>query len=592
MSNGREMEWDHVYVIGLAIVATTLLALEKANLSVVGIGLILAVLAPGMVDAKDAIAGFGNKAVVAVGALYVVGEGFLRTGAASLLASRILARTGNSEALIALTIMIFAAVFSAFVNNTLVVVMLMPVITSISRETGLFPSRFLIPLSYASIVGGMTTLVGTSTNLLVSGVLEDLGRPKIEMFEMSKAGLIFASVGVVYMATLGRHLLPKIPSLSTQASAAEIHEYVTEVTIGPGSPLIGKRIDDVGSTDAKRARASMVVRNEAVLRPPFGEATVQAGDILEVSGKVQDLASLHQDPSHTVELDTEAYNPSTMSFFEIALSPTSENVGRTVRDLHLKSEHGAVVVGVMRNGEHLQVRIADLRMGAGDVLLAFGNEKSRESLRESTQFHLIEGVHEKIYRRDKAPVASAIVAGIVVLFVLGVEPVTAALAGALAMVVSGCLTVAQANRSINWPILTFIAGTLALSRALESTGANARVAELFAGLGAISPYAVLAGLYLVTIVLTELVSNNAVAVIMTPVAIATAASAGIDERLLVLAVAFGASTSFANPLGYKTNLLVYGPGGYRFRDYLRVGLLMDVLLAATGLLILPWFWPM
>lgn len=285
MSNGREMEWDHVYVIGLAIVATTLLALEKANLSVVGIGLILAVLAPGMVDAKDAIAGFGNKAVVAVGALYVVGEGFLRTGAASLLASRILARTGNSEALIALTIMIFAAVFSAFVNNTLVVVMLMPVITSISRETGLFPSRFLIPLSYASIVGGMTTLVGTSTNLLVSGVLEDLGRPKIEMFEMSKAGLIFASVGVVYMATLGRHLLPKIPSLSTQASAAEIHEYVTEVTIGPGSPLIGKRIDDVGSTDAKRARASMVVRNEAVLRPPFGEATVQAGDILEVDRK-------------------------------------------------------------------------------------------------------------------------------------------------------------------------------------------------------------------------------------------------------------------------------------------------------------------
>ncbi len=588
------MEWAHAYILLLGALATGLLAFEKAPLSVVGIGLILAVAAPGLVTPQEAIAGFGNKAIVTVGALYVVGEGFLRTGAASILASRILARTGGHEATVTLLIMLMAAVLSAFVNNVLVVVTFLPVVTSICRETGMYPSRLLIPLSYASIAGGLTTLVGTSTNLLVSGILEDLGRPAIGMFEMTPVGVLLACVAILYVALVGRHFLPRIPSLASAPGAHDLREYVTEITVGPKSPLVGLPIDEIGRSGGGPAtRATMVVRDEQVLRPPFGDLRIAPGDILAVSGRVQDLASLHRDP-HNVGMDArDRYVPASMSFFEVSLSPASGQIGRRIRDLQLKARHGAVVVGLLRNGQHIQTRVGDLRLGGGDVLLVFGDDKSRTSLRTNADFHVIEGVAEQIFRREKAPTAMLVVIGVIAAFVLHVEPVLAALGGALAMLLTGCLTVGQANRCVNWPLLIFIAGTLALSRALRATAADVwignSIAHAFEGA---APIALLAGMYFGTILLTELLSNNAVAVIMTPVAVATAKASGIDERALVLAVAFAASNSFANPVGYKTNLLVLGPGGYRFRDFLRVGLGLDVLMGLAGVLTLPWFFPL
>lgn len=581
------MAWEHAYVFLLAAAATVLLALEKAQMGVLGIGLIVAVAVPGLLTAQEAISGFANTALVTVAALFIVGEGLQRSGAASLIASHILHRTGGRESTVVLLTMVMSAVLSAFINNILVVITFLPVVTSICRSTGIFPSRLLIPLSYASILGGMCTLVGTSTNLLVSGVLEAAGERSISMFEMSLPGMLIAATGILYMSLIGRHLLPRIPSLAGQVSPDDFKEYVTEITVTRGSPFVGVPIDEVGC-DRKGVGLSipMLVRGERVLRPPYTDELVQVGDILVASGEVNQLARLH-DPTGRIKghgKETERYDPSSMSFFELSLTPSSSSIGTKVCDLELKHRHDAVVIGLLRNGHHQQERIANFRLRTGDVLLAFGNDASRLSLRRSGDFNLIEGVDEKIYRHSKAPMATLILLSVVTLFATGIiHPCTAALCGALGMVLSGCLSVPQANRAVHWPLIMFIAGTLALSKALMVTGADQLLGHLITdNLGGYGPIALIIAIYLGTIVFTELLSNNAVAVMMTPVALATAEIAGVDPRPLVMAVMFGASSCFANPIGYQTNLLVFGPGGYRFRDFLRIGLGLDLLLFGVG----------
>ncbi len=596
-------QFVHIYLIGIAIATIVLLALEKVHLSVLGIGLVIAVAAPapwvpGLLDAKAAIAGFANPAVVTIAALYIVGEGFLRTGAALQLADRILQRTGGNEATVVFLVMIMAALLSAFVNNTLVVVTFMPVITTICQRTGLYPSRLLIPLSYACILGGMCSLVGTSTNLLVSGVLADLGKPELTMFQMSPAGILIACVGILYLGLVGRHFLPRVHSLTSQMTGGATKEYVMELTVGKGSKLVGQVVTDIGKDGV---HAVMLIRDENAIWPPFEEQTVSADDILMLTGPVQELSQMQQIAQEKPEGEDQ-YDPSTMSFFELALPPNSNLVGQTIGGIALKNSHGSAVVAIERSGKHIRERLATMTLHAGDVLLAFGDDRSKASLRQSPDYHLIEGIDEKIYRSSKAPISLAIIAIVVALFVTGqFHYVIAALLGATLMTVTGCLSVRRALQSVNWPILLFIGGTIAFSKALNKCGTSDLIAGVINDVfGSYGPFALLFALYFTTILLTEVLTNNAVAIIMTPIALATAEVASKDLPLgepvnylpFVFAVMLGASCCFANPVGYTTNLLVFGPGGYRFSHFLRVGLPMDFILGIVGVTAIALFWPL
>ncbi len=595
------MHWEYLFLLFLTIGAITLLVLEKAPLSVVGLSLVILAAASGIVEARDAIAGFANPAVVTIAALYIVGEGFLRTGAASILADKILHRTGGTELTVLLLITTMAALLSAFVNNTLVVVTFLPVIITICRDTGIAPSRLLIPMSYGSILGGMCTLVGTSTNILVHGQLIEAGEPGLSMFEMTSCGMVLAGTGILYLAFFGRRLLPTVPTLATQPGTGSLREFVTEITVSAGSPLIGELVANIGERQkGKRAHPVMLCRNEYLMVPPFENLRVKAGDSLMVSGAVQDLAVLRRESDSDVSpLDADRYDPRTMTFFELVLTPNSGLAGRRIRDLALKRQHNAAIAGLLRGGHHHRQRFADLTLSGGDALLVFGDDRSKESLRKSRDFHLMEGISEQMHHLEKAPAAFLIIAAVIAMFITGLLDISiAALLGALLMVLTGCLSVRQAHHAVNWPVLIFIAGALALSKGADvpvSDGPSATkaLAEVIThSFGDLSPYMLMAGLFMCTIVLTEALTNNAVAIILTPVALAIGKAADVqDPRALVMAVVFGASCCFANPLGYHTNLLVLGPGGYRFRDFLKVGLPLDLLLCGVGVIVIPWFFP-
>jgi di/tricarboxylate transporter len=543
---------------------------------------------------EEGVTGFSNPATIVVAAMFVLSAGLQSTGAIAWFGPW-LGRAAKYPVVLTLALMLTIAFVSAFINNTAAVAVFLPIALVACARSGLPPSRVLIPLSFASQFGGVCTLLGTSTNLLVSTISERSGHGAFGVFEFAPLGLILTAAGLVYLLVFGRWLLPERASCGLVQSY-QVADYVTELRVTATSALVGRTVREsrIGETGPVRLLATW---REGHAVWPAPAMPIRAGDMILVQAPASEIMALRTtwnlESEHEFRFADETFRNQEVRLAEVIVASRSWLIGQTLAEVDFHGRFGCLVLGVQSGDTVTSERLDATRLKFGDALLVLGPRDAVLRLRNEPGFLMLDRVAEPALRRTKVPLAVGIFAAVVALAAFNVVPILAsALFGCVALVATRCLSVEEACEAIDWKVIFLLAGALPLGLALEKSGAAALLAEgtmaLTKGFG---PVAALAAIYLLTAVLTEFMSNNATAVLLAPVALAVAAAFGVDSRPFLMAVCFAASTSFCTPVGYQTNAMVQHPGGYRFADYLKVGLPLNVLFWGLAVWFIPKFWP-
>ena len=608
--------WAVFVLIALAVAALVAerVAIEITAALVLAALLVLFHLAPlveesgaDRLDSSRLLSGFANPGLITVVALLVIGQALIQTGALEGVAN-LLYRVSRGRLMRAMALsLVPVAALSSVLNNTPVVVIFIPIMSALAERLRISTSRVLMPLSFAAILGGMTTLIGSSTNLLVAGTIRDLGQPAIGFFDFAVPGLVLAGVGLAYLLFVAPWLMPDRASLAGRLVGAG-RQFIAQVEVQAGSPLIGERPIAGMFRKLPDITVRTVQRGEHAFLPPFDDVTLQAGDVIVAAATRKALTgalakhagALHPSLTHrqiTVAPDQhpDADRPwrgGEQALAEVMVTPGSRMIGQTLEQFGFRHQFRCIVVGVQRRSRMLRQRLTDIRLEAGDVLLIQGRPEDVRALRANRDVVLIEWTEETLPKYVHARRAGAIFAAVVVLAATGAVPiVVAAVVGAAAMLIAGCLNVRQAGRAIDRAVVMTVAAALALAAALQETGGATFLArQLIAALGDSGPGVMLSALFLLIALVTNLLTNNAAAVLFTPIAVSLALELGVDPTAFIHAVIFAASCSFASPIGYQTNLMVMAPGHYRFADYGRVGAPLILVVWACFSLLAPVYY--
>lgn len=597
-------------VFALIVVSLVLYASEKLPLEVTSLGVLCALMvlfqvlpvdgAQGVnrLDAVRLLSGFANPALIAVLGLLVIGDALERTGALDKGAALVLA-AGRGSPVATVTMALSAVlVVSAVLNNIPVVVIFIPIMQAISLSIGRRPSRLLIPLSFAAMLGGMTTLIGSSTNLLVSSALVQLGERPFGFFDFTIPGIVLASVGLVYLLAIAPRLLPDHSDMA-QSLAPDNRQFIAQITVAEGAALDGAGFSDGAPAELADLGLLLVQREEHAFLPPFDGVTLQAGDVIVVGASREALAqAVKSDPvALHPRFEGEVESPERwliggQVLAEIMVTPGSTMIGRTLEDIGFRYKHHCIVIGIQRRSQLLRRRLTEIRLEAGDTLLVQGRRDDIRALRGNHDAVLMEWSAEDIPAVHHARRAGLIFFAVVAASATGLLPISiAALSGAVAMVATGVMGVRDAMRALDRQLVFLIAAALALGAALQETGGADFLADtMLAAVGNASHAVVLSVFFTLVALLSNVLSTKATAVLFTPIAVGVAHSIGAPVEPFAVAVVFAANCSFASPVGYQTNLLVMGPGGYRFFDFVRVGMPLIVLLWITFSLFAPWYY--
>lgn len=602
------MTWEILFIFGLLVFAIVSFIWERISADLTSLTVFGILLFIGMLTDSDALptleatlSVFGNSAPLTIAGMFIVSAALERTGAIDLI-------TGYLRKLVKLpyrgfmfVMILGVASVSAFVNNTPVVIVLMPVILSLSREMGVASSKLLIPLSYASIFGGTCTLLGTSTNLLASGILLDAGHAPIGMFELASVGLPILIFGSVYLVLFGNKLLPHRETLTSILSDEERKEFITEAFVRAGSDLHGKTAKE-GELLKHGIRLLEIVRHGIAVPGDPKDHKLQYGDRLVLACRPSGVAEAHSMKGIAIQTELaeglETIATDEGALVEGVVAPNASIAGLTLGEINFRQRFRMVVVAVHRKGTNQRERLSNLRLQAGDTLLMMGSTASIDSLANSDEIIILDRPRVPARSlRVKMPIAIGTTIGIVTLATLNLVPIVSAVClGVAIILLSGCMKAKDAYASVEWSILIIIFGMLALGQAMDSTGASLLIAESMTGLvGQFAPahlqnVIMLALIYVITSTFTEFLSNNAAVALMVPIAIGIAATIGVDPRPFVVASCIAASASFATPIGYQTNTYVYGVGGYRFFDFTKVGLPLNLICFAVTVAVVPIFW--